>query len=228
MKEWKLQKCSAWKHWNWEPQLRMFLHVKKKAQVLDEKVQSQITMSLQNERAFAQWVFQMPFESLRDNFASICPGHWRFVFYVLLFHFVSLAQVFCTSSLCIQTWFFFKFLLWFVTLKALLGSRQHHCPSMSPPNSPPSSPHVRVGDRLQQSSHIFHKRCSLQSEGRGGLWSGNGFFCYIYPHFLSLLRRLVQRSYSLVARILSNNSFLTLSDTHTYTHILQNHPPHPH
>lgn len=58
-------------------------------------------------------------------------------FVILLSHFVSLAQVFCTSSLCFQTCDIFKFLLWFVTLKALLGSCQHHCPSTSPPPSFP-------------------------------------------------------------------------------------------
>lgn len=120
----------------------MFLHVKKKAQVLDEKVQSQITMSLQNERAFAQWVFQMPFESLRDNFASICPGHWRFVFYVLLFHFVSLAQVFCTSSLCIQTWFFSSFSFDLLHLRpcwAHASTTVPPCPPQTPLHPPPMS-----------------------------------------------------------------------------------------
>lgn len=32
----------------------------------------------------------------------------------------------------------FKFLLWFVTLKASLGSRQHHCPSTSSAAPPPT------------------------------------------------------------------------------------------
>lgn len=175
-------------------------------------MQSQITTSLQTERASAQWVFQVPFESLRDNFASFRLGHWwRFVFYVLLSHFVSLAQVFCTS--CFLTFDIFKFLLWFVTLKALPCSSQHRCPV----HPPTSSSRVRAGDRLQQSSHIFHKRLS-PCRGRDVKVCGVGtasFAIFILTFFLSskglysvhILQRL--KSFPLTS--------FSLYQTHTHT-----------
>lgn len=109
----------------------------------------------------------------------------------------------------------FKFLLWFVTHKALLGSRQYHCPSTSLSILPPR---VWAGDRLQQSSHIFHKRrspCRARDMEVCGVGTAS-FAIFILTFFFSS-----KGSYSMHILQRLESSLLTsfsLYQTHTHTH----------